>query len=219
MVGSHRVPISHRLAPAEGTRSAGGAADGSCLARLWRACRASGRRMGFVCQAGRAARGIATDIRHGRERHPPCTDALCGFSHTDRTLTSCVCEADCWAGTSVASLSCWLDLPDRRRTDRLRSRRAVLDLSACGREGGSGHDKSVYASRLGSCDSGRPDDTAAVDGVLHLIGDRVCRMGSSPKHRAEAACKAGGVTADPIDLYLTKLFCFVICAECWARCS
>ena len=27
--------------------------------------------------------------------HPPGTDALRGFSHTDRTLTSCVCEADC----------------------------------------------------------------------------------------------------------------------------
>src|SRR2546425_3979255 len=41
--------------------------------------------------------------------------------------------------------------PDRCRTDRLRSRRAVLDRSASGRDGGSGHDKPVYSSRLGSC--------------------------------------------------------------------
>src|SRR5260370_33633512 len=98
----------------------------------------------------------------------------------------------------MAALSCWLGLPDRRRTDRLRSWRAVLDLSACGREGGSGHDKPVYASRVGSCDSGRPEDTAAVDGVLHLMGDRVCRMGSSTKHCTEAACHAGSLTADSI---------------------
>ena len=31
-----------------------------------------------------------------------------------------------------------------------------------------------------------PEDTAAVDGVLHLMGDRVCRVGSSSKPRTEA---------------------------------
>src|SRR5437899_7039278 len=91
----------------------------------------------------------------------------------------------------MASLSCWLGLLDRRRTDRLRSRRAVHDLSASGRNDGSGHAKPVYASRLGSCDSGRSEDTAAVDGVLHLMGDRVCRMGRGAKHRTEEACQGG----------------------------
>ena len=90
----------------------------------------------------------------------------------------------------------WLGLPDRRRTDRLRPRRAVLDSSACGRLGGSGHDKPVYASRLGSCDFRRPEDTAALDGILHLMGDRVCRMGSGPKHRTEAGRQAGCVKGD-----------------------
>src|SRR5882724_10891763 len=110
----------------------------------------------------------------------------------------------------MASLSCWLGLPDGRRTDRLRSRRAVFDLSACGRLGGSGHDKPVYASRLGACDSGRPEDTAAVDGILHLMGNRVGRMGSSPKHSTEAACQARCMTADAV---LSKLFSFVISVD------
>jgi uncharacterized membrane protein len=65
MVGSHPFPISHRLAPAEGARSAGDPADGSCLARLWRACRAYDRRMDIVCQASRPARGIATTFATG----------------------------------------------------------------------------------------------------------------------------------------------------------
>ena len=47
MVGSHPVSISHRLAPAEGARSGGGAADGSGLARLGRACCAAGPEDGF----------------------------------------------------------------------------------------------------------------------------------------------------------------------------
>ena len=89
---------------------------------------------------------------------------------------------------------CWLGLPDRRWTDRLRPRRAVLDLAACGRMGGSGHDKRVYTSRLGSSDCGRPEDAAAVDSVLHLMGDRVGRMGSGAKHRTEAGSQAGCVT-------------------------
>jgi hypothetical protein len=29
------------------------------------------------------------------------------------------------------------------------------------------------------------------------MGDRVCRMGSGPKHRTQAACQRAGVTADP----------------------
>jgi hypothetical protein len=134
---------------------------------------------------------------HGRERHPHCTDTLCGFSHTDRTLTSCVCEGDCGVGAGVASLSCWLGVPYRCRTDGLRSRRAVLDLSASSRDSRSGYDKPVYSSRLGSCDSGRLENAAAVDGVLHFMGDRVCRMGSGAKHRTEATCQAGCVTAYP----------------------
>jgi hypothetical protein len=31
-----------------------------------------------------------------------------------------------------------------------------------------------------------------VDGVLHLMGDRVFRMGSRPKHRTQAACQVRG---------------------------
>ena len=31
-----------------------------------------------------------------------------------------------------------------------------------------------------------PEGTPAVDGVLHLMGDRVCRLGGSTKHRTEA---------------------------------
>ena len=38
---------------------------------------------------------------------------------------------------------------------------------------GSSHDQPVYASRLAACDSCRPKDTAAVDGVLHLGRSRL----------------------------------------------
>ena len=71
---------------------------------------------------------------------------------------------------------------------------AVLDLPARGRARGSGHGQPVYASRLGSCDSCSADGTAAVDGIFHLVGHRVRRMGSGPKHRTQAACPAGCVT-------------------------
>jgi len=40
-----------------------------------------------------------------------------------------------------------------------------------------------------------PEDTAAVDGVLHLMGDRVRRVGSSAKHRTEAGGQGGCLTA------------------------
>ena len=96
----------------------------------------------------------------------------------------------------MASLPRCLGPPDWRRADRLRSRRAVLDLSARGCDGGSSHDKPVYASRLGSRDSGSPDHPAAVDGILHLMGDRVCRRGSSPKYRTEAAYQSAPVTTE-----------------------
>jgi len=52
---------------------------------------------------------------------------------------------------------------------------------------------------LGSRDSGRSEGTAALDGVLHIMGDCVGRMGRSSKHRSEAY-QAEFVTADPIDL-------------------
>ncbi len=79
-------------------------------------------------------------------------------------------------------------LPDRLWTDCLRSGRVVLDLSACGRDGGSCHDKSLYISRLDSCGSARSDGTTALDGVLHLMGVRFCRMGGSAQHLAGADC-------------------------------
>src|SRR5260370_24330061 len=66
--------------------------------------------MGSICQTGRATRGIATVIHHGRERHQHCADPLCSFSHTDRAFTYRVCEADGRLGTSVASLPNWLGL-------------------------------------------------------------------------------------------------------------
>jgi hypothetical protein len=87
----------------------------------------------------------------------------------------------------VAALSCWLGLSNWRRTDRLWSRRAVFDLSACSRLDGSWHDKPVYITRLGSCGSARSDGTPALDGVLHLMGNRLGRMGRGPKQRTEAA--------------------------------
>jgi uncharacterized membrane protein YphA (DoxX/SURF4 family) len=46
----------------------------------------------------------------------------------------------------------------------------------------------------GPCDSGRSHDTVAVDGVLHLLGYRISRMGSRPKHRTESACQTEGIT-------------------------
>jgi hypothetical protein len=49
---------------------------------------------------------------------------------------------------------------------------------------------------MGSCDFRRPEDTAAVDGFLHLMGDRIRRVGSSPKHRTEAARQAVGLSAN-----------------------
>src|SRR4029077_14846337 len=55
-------------------------------------------------------------------------------------------------------------------------------------------DQLVYASRLGASDSGRSEDAVAVDGILHLMGHRVCRMGPSPEHLSGAACQAGCVT-------------------------
>jgi hypothetical protein len=55
-----------RLAPAEGARSGGGAADGSGLARHWRACCASRRRMDFVCQAGRGESDCCLRPCHAR---------------------------------------------------------------------------------------------------------------------------------------------------------
>jgi uncharacterized membrane protein len=79
-------------------------------------------------------------------------------------------------------------------TDRLRSRRDVFRPSACRRKNGSGNDQPVYAARLGPCDSGRSHDTVAVDGVLHLLGYRISRMGSRPKHRTESACQTEGIT-------------------------
>src|SRR5438270_12808280 len=94
MVNSHAVPVSDRLAVAEGSRADCGAADGSGVARLWRTCGAYGRRVGFVRQAVGFARGIATEIRHGRKRDPTGRDALWDFAATDRALPSCLCEGD-----------------------------------------------------------------------------------------------------------------------------
>ncbi len=39
-----------------------------------------------------------------------------------------------------------------------------------------------------------PKDTAAVDGILHLMGDRVRRMGGGAEHRTDPAGPAGCVT-------------------------
>jgi hypothetical protein len=94
----------------------------------------------------------------------------------------------------VASLSCGLGLPYRRWTDCLRPRRAVLHLAPRSRMGRSGHDQPIYASRLGSCNSCRSEDTTPMDGVLHLLGDRLRRMGRSPKHCTEAPCQAIDLT-------------------------
>src|SRR5260370_17742209 len=94
----------------------------------------------------------------------------------------------------MASLSHGLGLCDRRRADRLRSRRDVFRPSACRRKNGSGNDEPVYAGRLGPWDSGGSHDTVAVDGVLHLLGYRISRMGSRPKHRTESACQTEGIT-------------------------
>ena len=171
------------LAPAEGTRSAGGAADGSGLARLWRTCCAYDWRSRYLfAQAGRAATGIAAVIRH---RPPGARVLLWGLSHTDRALTSCICEGDelSWyqrgflIGLAAAYLTGMRDgslLPELEAVP-------VRDLPAHGRARGSGHGQPVYASRLGSCDSCSADGTAAVDGIFHLVGHRVRRMGSGPK--------------------------------------
>ena len=140
----------------------------------------------------------------GDKRRPPCTDSVWDFPDTDWAVPFCVCETDCRAGTSVASLSGWLGLPDRCRTDRLRPRRAVLSPSSRCRLGRSGHAKPLYSSRLGSCDSGGPEDTAALDSILHLMGDRVCRMGNGPKHRTEAGRQAGCVKGD-IPLLISRI--------------
>src|SRR5258708_2722700 len=86
MGGSYPVPLSRSVDAVEGACADRGAEDGSGLARFWRACGAYGWRMGFVCQAGWAARGSAAGIRDWRERCPLCTDTVCDFSDTDRTL-------------------------------------------------------------------------------------------------------------------------------------
>ncbi len=117
-IGSRPIPIPNRLAPVEGARSSRGAADGGRLARLRRTCRASGRRLGSICQTGQVTGWIDSNVRGRRKRHPPGADSLCGFPHTNRAFTSRVCEADGRTGTSVASFPNWLGLPDRRRTDR-----------------------------------------------------------------------------------------------------
>src|SRR5882762_2552278 len=188
---SHPVPVLNRVALAEGACADRGTEDGSRLARFWRACGAYGRRMGFVCQASRAARRIAAGIRDWREGRPPCTHTFCSFSLADRTRTPGVREGDRGDGASMASLSCWLGIPDGRRTDGLRFRRAFLDLAEGCREGRSGHGKPLYFDGLGSRDCGCAEDTVAVDRVLHFMGDRICRVGSEPKHCSEAAHKVG----------------------------
>jgi hypothetical protein len=43
-------------------------------------------------------------------------------------------------------------------------------------------------------DSGCSHDTVAVDGILHLLGHRLSRMGSRPKHRTASFCETEGIT-------------------------
>jgi len=73
----------------------------------------------------------------------------------------------------MASFPDRVGLPDRHWTDGLRHWGAVFNLSERGGYGGSGDVKSVHSARLGSRDSIHIFNTAAVDGVLHLLGDCV----------------------------------------------
>jgi hypothetical protein len=47
---------------------------------------------------------------------------------------------------------------------------------------------------MGTRDCGRTEGTAAMDGIFHFMGDRVCRMGRSSKRHAEPDYQAAAVT-------------------------
>jgi hypothetical protein len=59
------------------------------------------------------------------------------------------------------------------------------------------HDQPVYDSRMGACNCGRPENAVAVDGLFHLMGDRVCGMGGSSEHPSQALGKALTLTFPP----------------------
>ena len=70
---------------------------------------------------------------------------------------------------------------------------AVLDLSADSRVGGSRNAELVYAARLDSGDSGRASDTAAMDGVLHFMGDYLGRLAGGWQRRDEEVFPFEGI--------------------------
>src|SRR5437667_6414032 len=87
MVGSHSISLSLRLDVPEVACALRGTWDGSCVARLWRACRAFRRRMGFVRKDVRAARRVASRCDYQPKKHTHCAIVFCGLAHTDRALT------------------------------------------------------------------------------------------------------------------------------------
>src|SRR6266550_6296979 len=96
MVGSHSISLSVHLDVPEVACALCGAGDGSCMARLWRACRAFRRRLGFVRKdvgdVG-AATGVALRCHYQPKKHTPCAIVFCGLAHTDWTLTHRVCAS------------------------------------------------------------------------------------------------------------------------------
>ena len=106
-------------------------------------------------------------------------------------------QADGWVRTGVASLPHGLGLPDRRRTDRERPRSAVWRMAACRRMGGGRDDQPIHAAGVGSCDSGRPEGAAAVDGILDKLGNRGGCMAGGHQHRNQGVCHGGCVIITP----------------------
>src|SRR5439155_5321264 len=94
MVGSHSISVHLFLDVPEVASALRGAWDGSCVARLWRACRAFRRRMGFVREDVRAARGFASRCDCQPKKHTHCAIVFCGLAHTDWTLTHRLCASD-----------------------------------------------------------------------------------------------------------------------------
>jgi uncharacterized membrane protein len=158
MVGSHLVPIPHRLAPAEITRSPGGAADGSSLARLWRAGCASGRRGVLFAKLAELGEGFPLTLATS-ENGIYFAQMVFAGSLIPIGLSHIV-----YMKETAELVPAWL--PYRVGSDYLTGAGQI----ACG----LGVLFSIFprvaaiveAAMIGPCDSGRPKDTAAVDSIL-----------------------------------------------------
>src|SRR6266496_2321248 len=94
VVGADSFSVHLRLDVPEVARYLCCAEDRSCVARLWRACRAFRRSLGFVRKNVGATRWLASRCDYQRETHTHCADILCGVADTDWTLTHRVCASD-----------------------------------------------------------------------------------------------------------------------------